>query len=98
MRCCPKEWMKFFKAVHDENRQKILQLLRKHGEMNASDIVKKMKLSQPTVSHHLKILCGAEILKAKKKQKEVYYTLAHDNIASCCMGFMKHFSCGCKNK
>ncbi len=98
MRCCPKEWMKFFKAAHDENRQKILRMLREKGSLTAGEIVKKMKLSQPTVSHHLKILCEAEIVKAEKKQREVHYSLAKDNIASCCTGFMKYFSHDCKTK
>lgn len=93
---CPKEWLKFFKAVCDENRQKILQLIRSEGEVNASTIVKKMKLSQPTVSHHLKILCDAGITMAKKKQKEVFYTISQKNIASCCKDFMKFFRCDCK--
>ncbi|MFH1375245.1 MAG: metalloregulator ArsR/SmtB family transcription factor [Patescibacteria group bacterium] len=90
--------MKFFKAVHDPNRQEILRLLREKGSLNASGIVKKMKLSQPTVSHHLKILCEAGIITAQKKQKECYYTLAQDAIANCCLGFMKFFGCNCKQK
>lgn len=89
--CCPKEWMKFFKAICDEHRQKILELLHKHGKINATEIVKKVKLSQPTVSHHLKILSDAEVIKSEKKGKEVFYSLVHKHIASCCGGFMKHF-------
>jgi ArsR family transcriptional regulator, arsenate/arsenite/antimonite-responsive transcriptional repressor len=93
---CPKEWLKFFKAVCDPNRQKILNFIHEEGEVNASKIVKKMKLSQPTISHHLKILCDAGIIISKKKQKEVYYTISKKNIANCCKGFMKFFRCGCK--
>ena len=90
--CCPKEWFKFFKAVCDENRQKILEYLHDTDKANAGDIVKKLKLSQPTVSHHLKILTDAEVLTAKKKGKEVYYSLNSKIITNCCGGFMKRYS------
>lgn len=92
-KCCPKEWMKFFKAICDEHRQEILDHVRKQGRVNVGDIVKKMKLSQPTVSHHLKILCDAEVVFSEKKGKEVFYSVNEKNIFSCCQGFMKHFSC-----
>ena len=90
------KWSKFFKAACDENRQKILSLVLKEGELNATEIVKKIKLSQPTVSHHLKILCDAGVLVAKKRQKQTYYTLAQQNISNCCKGFMKLFCRDCK--
>jgi ArsR family transcriptional regulator, arsenate/arsenite/antimonite-responsive transcriptional repressor len=95
--CCPKNWIKFFKAVCDEHRQAILALLHKHGEMNASDLLKKMKLSQPTISHHLKILCDSGAISHVKKGREVYYKVSKDIIDSCCGGFMRKF-CGKKGK
>jgi DNA-binding transcriptional ArsR family regulator len=51
-RCCSKKWMKFFKAIHDVHRQKMMDLLHEKGRMNVGDIVKRIKLSQPNVSHH----------------------------------------------
>lgn len=90
--CCPKNWMKFFKAVCDEQRQMILGILRKYRNLNASQIIDKMKLSQPTVSHHLKILREASIVNAKKVGKEVYYSINKKNISNCCTGFMNIFS------
>lgn len=98
MHSCPKIWLKFFKAVCDRNRQKILQILKERGELNASEITKLLRLSQPTVSHHLKILCDAEVIQARKSQREVYYVLKSQKISSCCRNFMKFFDCKSKRK
>ncbi|NIA01835.1 MAG: metalloregulator ArsR/SmtB family transcription factor [Nitrospirae bacterium] len=89
----PKSCLKFFKAVCDDHRHKILEHLKKLGKVNAGDIVKKVKLSQPTVSHHLKILCEAKIINSEKKGKEVFYSLNEDSIHNCCHSFMNRFSC-----
>lgn len=91
-RCCPPKWLKFFKAACDDHRQRILVLINQHKTVNASQIVNKVRLSQPTVSHHLKILKEADLIKANKKGKEVFYSINKKNIASCCMGFVKRFT------
>jgi DNA-binding transcriptional ArsR family regulator len=67
-------------------------ILHESGRLNASEIVKKTKLSQPTVSHHLKVLREAEIVVSEKKGKEVYYSLSAKHIASCCGDFAGFFS------
>jgi ArsR family transcriptional regulator, arsenate/arsenite/antimonite-responsive transcriptional repressor len=93
MKCfCPKEWYTFFKAIHDRHRQQILDIIKQHKEINATGIVDRVKLSQPTVSHHLKILCDASVLKTKKVGKEVFYSINKDFIHDCCSGFMRQFS------
>lgn len=93
--CHGKHIINFFKAICDLNRHKILHLVKKHGEMNASDIVKSIRLSQPTISHHLKILVEAEVLESRKDGKETYYKINEKFINNCCHGFAKDF---CTNK
>ncbi|MCZ6527481.1 MAG: metalloregulator ArsR/SmtB family transcription factor, partial [Candidatus Dadabacteria bacterium] len=44
-----------FKAISDERRRKILTILGK-ADANAGDIARRFKISQPTISNHLKIL------------------------------------------
>ena len=68
----PKGCFKFFKAVCDDTRHGILEYLHTKERANARDIVKHLKVSQPTVSHHLKIMTEAEVLLSEKKGKEVY--------------------------
>ena len=45
-----------FKALCDENRVKIFRLLQ-GGELCACHLIEQLELSQPTLSHHMKILC-----------------------------------------
>ena len=47
-----------FKSLCDENRVKIFRLLQ-GGELCACHIIEQMELSQPTLSHHMKILCDS---------------------------------------
>lgn len=47
-----------FKAMSDENRLKILELLRER-EYNASELLEEMDFGQSTLSHHMRILLSA---------------------------------------
>lgn len=87
--CCPKNWIKFFKAAADQNRQDILAIISKHQPINATDISKHIKLSQPTLSHHLNKLCDAGLIKTDKKGKETFYQINQKIINECCLGFAK---------
>ena len=89
--CSRGEMISFFKAICDRNRHQILHLLKKNGEMNASDIIDKMDLSQPTIAHHLKILVEAGVLITRKEGKETFYKINKEIIGSCCHGFARHF-------
>lgn len=84
-------WHAFFRAAHDRHRQKILEFIKKHKKVNASQIVAHLGLSQPTISHHLKILKDAELIEAEKSGKEVEYSINDKCIVECCRGFMRTF-------
>ena len=88
-KCCSLKTLKFFKSISDKHRQLILSLLKLHKSLNASEIKQYIKLSQPTTSHHLSLLVQAGAISAKKKGKEVYYSLSCENISCCCMDFLK---------
>jgi len=80
----------FCKALCDSTRQKILEMLRER-EMCVGDIADAFHLSQPTISHHLNILKGANVVKSRKEGKQVYYSLNQDNIQECCGMLMTKF-------
>ncbi|WP_181395941.1 autorepressor SdpR family transcription factor [Cytobacillus oceanisediminis] len=63
-----------FKALSDENRRKILDLLR-NGDLTAGDIANHFEMSKPGVSQHLSVLKNAELVYAIKKGQYVYYSL-----------------------
>ena len=73
----------FCKALADETRQKILEMLREE-ELCVSDIVKAFDMSQPTISHHLHILKQFGLVTSRKEGKQVFYTIDHDNVVECC--------------
>jgi ArsR family transcriptional regulator len=73
----------FCKALADETRQKILEMLRQ-GEMCVTDIVAAFDMSQPTISHHLSILKQFGLVTSRKEGKQVFYALDHDNVIECC--------------
>lgn len=68
-----------FKAFCDENRIKILQLL-KDGEKCACRLLEEMNITQPTLSHHMKILCDSGIVKGRKEGKWTHYSISESGI------------------
>lgn len=64
--------VQLFKALADETRQEILDLLIE-GEMNVTDICEKFDTTQPTISHHLNILKHSDLVDTRKEGKMIYY-------------------------
>ena len=63
-----------FKALNDETRRKIIELL-KDNDMNAGEIADKFKISKPSISHHLDILKRADLITREKKGQFIEYSL-----------------------
>ena len=63
-----------FKALNDETRREILELLRVQ-EMTAGDIADQFNISKPSISHHLDILKRADMVTSEKKGQFVVYSL-----------------------
>ena len=63
-----------FKALNDETRREILELLRVK-EMTAGDIADQFHISKPSISHHLDILKRADLVTSEKKGQFVVYSL-----------------------
>ncbi len=75
----------FCRALGDGTRQEILQLLQKKGELCVSDIVAAFeRSSQPTISHHLKILKHEGLVTSRREGKEILYTINEENVQECC--------------
>ncbi len=62
------------KALGDENRLKIISLLTE-GEKCACDLLEKFQITQPTLSHHMKILSDCELVKSRKNGKWMIYEI-----------------------
>jgi ArsR family transcriptional regulator len=72
-----KQFASLFKGLADETRLEILGLLAAaRGEVCACHIEEHIKhLSQPTISHHLRLLREAGLVTAERRGTWVYYTL-----------------------
>lgn len=63
-----------FKALADTNRLIILDMLS-CCELCACKLLEKLNITQPTLSHHMKILCDCGLTSARKDSKWTYYSL-----------------------
>ncbi len=68
-----------FHTLGDANRLKIIKFIGKE-ERSVSEIVESIGLSQPLVSHHLRILREREILETKRNGPFIYYKLKNEKL------------------
>ena len=90
--CCPappavrpaesdKETVDLFKALADETRLGIVKMLAAHSEpLCVCHIVDAFDLSQPTISHHLKLLREAGLVESERRGTWGFYRLVPDAI------------------
>jgi DNA-binding transcriptional ArsR family regulator len=81
----------FSKAIADETRQKIMNMLCCNW-LSVNEVVAKLDVSQPTVSHHLAILREAGLVNIREEGKQTFYTLNQENISFCCGQLMIKFA------
>ncbi|PVX25218.1 MAG: ArsR family transcriptional regulator [Candidatus Bathyarchaeum sp.] len=72
-----KKQSKFFKALSDEKRVRIIKLLTQK-EMCVCELMVCLDMTQPNLSHHIQILENAGVIKRTKKGKWVYCSLAEN--------------------
>ncbi|MCL2142959.1 MAG: metalloregulator ArsR/SmtB family transcription factor [Methanomassiliicoccaceae archaeon] len=68
-----------FRALADTNRLMIIDALS-HGELCACEILKGFEITQPTLSHHMNILCGCGLVNARKEGKWTHYSLNSESL------------------
>jgi len=94
--CCPSvlaapldeaqaaELAKGFAALADPARLRVLSILADApaGEVCVCDFVEPLGKSQPTVSHHLKVLADAGLVRGERRTKWVWYSLIPERLAA----------------
>jgi len=70
---------RFFKALADETRLRVLKLLEVR-ELCVCEVMVALDLTQPTASHHLGLLESAGFVKARKEGKWVFYSIANSKL------------------
>lgn len=63
-----------FKALNDQTRRDILEMLRE-SDMTAGDIADKFEMTKPSISHHLSLLKQANLVIDIRKGQFIYYSL-----------------------
>lgn len=61
------EFVKIAKALADPTRHRILERIRAAGQLTCSEVCDTSPRSQPTISHHLKTLEKAGLIKVRKQ-------------------------------
>lgn len=100
---------KIFKSLSDPNRLKIVDMLS-CGEKCACDLLEYFNFTQPTLSHHMKVLVDCGIVKCRKEGLWSYYSLNNTNLNKLVLFLMniitdtdecickKGENCNCKNQ
>lgn len=69
------------KALSDSNRLHIVIALLQ-GEMCACRLLEQFSITQPTLSHHMKVLCECGLIRIRKEGKWSYYSLNCETLAA----------------
>ena len=72
---------KYFRALGDPTRVRILGLLGEHGELSVTDLVDRLSQSQPKVSNHLACLRWCGFVQTRRDHPTVYYRVADERVA-----------------
>ncbi len=70
-----------FKAIGHPVRIQILEILtRQAGQVCVCDIESYFELSQPTISHHLRVLRRAALLESERRGTWIYYSVREESV------------------
>ncbi|AFK07779.1 putative transcriptional regulator [Mesotoga prima MesG1.Ag.4.2] len=79
-----------FKVIADETRTKIVFLLSE-TELCTCDLAEILRLSLPTISHHLKQLKSYRLVKSRREGKSVFYSLEDFHVVELIKLAREHF-------
>ncbi len=67
---------KYFRGLGDPIRLRILEVLRREGELSVGEIVTRLRIAQPLVSNHLACLRWCGFVEARREHRVVYNRIA----------------------
>jgi len=94
--CCPpasrtaplpaaerKRCVAVFRALGDPTRLEVFRAIAGHGEpICVCDLVARFDVSQPTISHHLKVLREAGLIVGERRGTWIYYSINRETVAA----------------
>jgi DNA-binding transcriptional ArsR family regulator len=72
---------KYFRALGDPTRVRILELLGEQGELSVTELVQRLNQPQPKVSNHLACLRWCGFVHTRRDHPTVYYRVADERVA-----------------
>ncbi len=78
-----------FRLLGDPNRLRILMFCLS-GAKSVGDIAHTLDLSQTLVSHHLRLLRAARLVRGERKSKQVFYALSDDHVSDMLIDMAHH--------
>ena len=76
------ELTRLLEAVSEPIRMQMVFLLTEHDRLNVGEIARQFHISRPAISHHLKVLKDAGIVRSEKSGQEVYYWIDSQRIVA----------------
>ena len=73
---------KYFRALGDPTRLRILGLLQAEGELSAGELTRRLGQAQPKVSNHLACLRWCGFVTTRREHRVVFYRLADQRVAT----------------
>jgi DNA-binding transcriptional ArsR family regulator len=80
-----------FRLLGDPSRLKIL-LTCLPGPISVGDIAEKLDLSLSLVSHHLRLLRGARLVRGERRAKQIFYEIADQHVSQVLQDMATHIS------
>ena len=88
------ELAEIFKTLGDPTRLRILTTLAEHGEMCVHELCVRVAMSQPAVSHQLRYMRVARLVRARRAGREIFYTLDDEHVMALVSEGLKHVGHG----
>lgn len=82
------------KALGDSNRLQIIKILSACDEKSACDLLEHFQITQPTLSHHMKVLSECALVDIRKEGKWHYYSVNKERLKE----FIKYIRALCHGK
>ena len=80
-----------FRLLGDPSRLRIILFCMK-GSSSVGDIAERLELSQSLVSHHLRLLRGARLVKGVRHAKQIFYEIADSHVSQVLLDMAHHIA------
>ena len=76
-----KKLIRVLRALSDPNRFRMVQEVAAAGELSCGQVVERFSLSQPSISHHMKILTEADVFSCRREGQHGFISVNYELLA-----------------